>query len=105
MTPENTQDEFSAIKGQMFTLLVALIVISGTLTGYLFTQASLAGKEQGQAQQLAAQLQERQVLINDFVAKLAAYGEKHPDFAASVLKKYSITPVPAAPAPAPAPKK
>jgi len=92
MTPENNQDDIAAIKGQLFTLLVALIVISGTLTGYLYTQASLAGKEQAQVRQLSLQLAQNQNAINDFVAKLAIYGEKHPDFAATVLKKYGIPP-------------
>jgi hypothetical protein len=102
MIPDNNQDDIAAIKNQLFTLLVAMIVISGTVTGYLYTQSSLAGKEQGQAQQLSLQLQQRQAAINDFVAKLAIYGEKHPDFTAQVLKKWGIPP--GAP-PSAAPKK
>ncbi|HSY19540.1 MAG TPA: hypothetical protein VK815_14460 [Candidatus Acidoferrales bacterium] len=105
MTPENNQDDIAAIKSQLFALLVALIVISGTLTGFLYTQSSITLKEEGQVQQVSAQLQKQQVAINDFVAKLAVYGDKHPDFTAQVLKKYGIPPASAVPAVAPAPKK
>ncbi len=39
--------EIAALKNQIFTLLVALIVVSGTLTVYLYRQASMAGKDIG----------------------------------------------------------
>jgi len=102
MTTENNQDSIAALKGQMFTLLIALVVISGTLTGYLYTQASIANKELISVNQIAAQLNQSEVAMNNFVGKLVAYGEKHPDFASSVLKKNGITPQPAASAVAPA---
>jgi hypothetical protein len=106
MIPENNQDSIAAIKGRLFTLLVAMVVISGTLTGYLYTQASMANKELTAAKQIATQLNQSEVAMNNFVGKLAAYGEKHPDFASSVLKKYGITMMPGtAPAPSAAPKK
>lgn len=108
MTLENNQDSIAAIKGQLFTLLVAMVVMSGTLTGYLYTQASIANKELAAAKQIAAQLNQNEAAINNFVGKLAAYGEKHPDFASSVLKKYGVTPMPGTSATAPpgtAPKK
>jgi len=104
MNPENNQDALAAIKGQLFTLLVALVVISGTLTGFLYTQASITGKELSQGQQIAAQLKQNETAMNNFVGKLVAYGEKHPDFQ-PVLKKYGIVPMPGTPVVTPAPKK
>ena len=86
--------------------LVALIVVSGTVTVYLYRQASLAGKDLSQGQQLATVLNQNEVAVQSFVTRLVAFGEKHPDFSAQVLKKYGIEPragIPAnAMAPAPA---
>ena len=38
-------DQVVALRHQVFTLLLALVVVSGTLTVYLYRQASLAGKD------------------------------------------------------------
>jgi len=105
MLPDNNNDtsaEIAALKNQLFTLLIALIVVSGTFAVYLFRQTSIAGKELTQGQQLQAVMNQNEANIIGFVNKLVAYGEKHPDFAASVLKKYGIVPVPGVPAGAPA---
>jgi len=102
----STSAEIVALKNQVFTLLVALIVVSGTLTVYLYRQVSLAGKDIAQGQQLTAVLNQNEAAVQNFVTRLVAYGEKHPDFV-PVLKKYGIAPRPGVPAeaPAPAPKK
>ena len=102
MIPENNNAEITALKNQVFTLLVALIVVSGTLTVYLYRQVSLAGKDLAQGQQLSAVLGQNETAVSTFVNKLVAYGEKHPDFQ-PLLKKYGIAPVPGVPANAPAP--
>ena len=99
--------EISVLRKQVFIQLIALVVIAGTLTGYLYRQASAAGKQITQAQQIINIYQQSQPIYNDFVNGLVAYGEKHPDFAQQVLKKYGIAPIPGVPAgsPAPAPKR
>jgi hypothetical protein len=110
ITPENNDGELAALKNQMFTLLVALIVVSGTLTVFLYRQASLTNKDITQTQQLGTALIQNENNIAVFVSKLVGYGEKHPDFV-PVLRKYGIAPVPGVPANAgmpggaPAPKK
>ncbi|HEV2696184.1 MAG TPA: hypothetical protein VG347_25080 [Verrucomicrobiae bacterium] len=101
MIPENSNEEIAALKNQVFTLLIALIVISGTLTVFLYRQASVAGKDRAQAQQLGAVLNQNETAMASFVNKLVAYGEKHPEFR-PVLAKYGIAPVPGIPAGAPA---
>jgi hypothetical protein len=109
MNPEATNSdsatEIAALRRQVFTLLIALIVISGTLTVYLYRQASLAGKDinaiKPQAQQIIGVFNQNQTLMVNFVNQLVAYGEKHPDFV-PVLKKYGIAPVPGIPAGSPA---
>ncbi len=107
MLPDNnandTSAEIAALKNQIFTLLVALIVVSGTLTVYLYRQVSTAGKDIAQGQQLTAVLNQNEAVVQNFVTRLVQYGEKHPDFAQQVLKKYGIEPRPGVPATAPAP--
>jgi hypothetical protein len=105
MIPENQNDEIAALKNQMFILLVALIIVSGTLTAVLYRQSSTATKDIAQAEKLSAQMRANAMVIETFVTRLVAYGEKHPEFL-PVLKKNGIIPPPggaaAAPAAAPA---
>ena len=98
----HTHDEIAALKNQVFTLLVALVVISGTLTVYLYRQVSVTRKDISQGLQLAGALNQNEQAMAGFVSRLVAYGEKHPDFTAQVLKKYGIAPIPGVPANAPA---
>jgi len=93
----DSNSEISALKRQVFTLLVALVVVSGTLTVYLYRQASITGKDitaiQPQAQQLIGAFNQNQSLMIGFVNQLVAYGQTHPDFR-PVLLKYGIQPPP-----------
>jgi hypothetical protein len=106
----DSSPEIAALKRQVFTLLIALIVVSGTLMVYLYRQASLSKKDldavRPQATQIITAFNQNQALMVNFVNQLVAYGEKHPDFV-PVLAKYGIAPVPGVPAgsPAAAPKK
>jgi hypothetical protein len=101
----NVNEDISALKSQVFTLLVALIVVSGTLTVFLYREASMAGKEITQMKAVSADLTKRETAIGTFVGQLVNYGEKHPDFV-PVLKKYGLAPAPGMPGmPAAAPKK
>lgn len=101
---ENNSAEISTLRNQVFVLLIALIVVSGTLTVYLYRQASIARKDldsiQTQAQQVITTFNSNQKLMMDFVNSLVAYGQTHPDFK-PVLAKYGIAPVPGIPAGAP----
>ena len=46
-SPAQTElmDQIVALRHQVFTLLLALVVVSGTLTVYLYRQASVTGKD------------------------------------------------------------
>ncbi len=96
----DSNSEISALKNQVLTLLLALIVVSGTLTTYLFQQARITGKDieaiRPQAQQLIGAFNQNQSLMINFLNQLIAYGQAHPDFQ-PVLRKYGIVPQPAAP--------
>jgi hypothetical protein len=107
MNPDSNS-EIAALKRQVFTLLVALIVVSGTVTVYLYRQASITGRDidaiRPQAQQIIGAFNQNQSLMNSFVNQLVAYGQTHPDFR-PVLQKYGVTPpavaIPTTPAAAP----
>ena len=92
--------EISALKTQMFTLLVALVVVSGTLTIYLYRQASLAGKDINATNQLIANVNQNEAAIVAFANQLAAYAQTHPDVR-PILAKYGVpaTGIPTAAAP------
>jgi len=92
MISDNTSAEIAALKNQVFTLLVALIVVSGTVTVYLYRQVSLAGKDIAQSQRIQAALNQNQANIENFAARLVDYGQRHPDFV-PVLKKYGLVPL------------
>ena len=108
-TPD-TASEIAALRSQVFSLLIALIVLSGTVTAYLYRQSSLAGKDlvviEPQAEQIINGYNQTQPAVAGFINEIEVYAEKHPDFV-PVLKKYGIAPVAGVPAgaPAAAPKK
>jgi hypothetical protein len=97
--------EISALRNQVYVLLIALIVVSGTLSVFLYRQASITRKDldalKPQAEQLINSFNQNQALIANFVNQLVAYGQTHPDFV-PVLAKYGIAPVKGIPAGAPA---
>jgi|GEM_PF-1391990 len=116
--------QVASLQRQVFMLLLVLLVVSATLVAYLRYQDYIYHKDAAairpQAMQIittfnAAKSGINQQGLQDFLKQLVAYGQKNPDFAAQVLKKYGIVPAPpqpaaaapakpAAPAPA-APKK
>jgi hypothetical protein len=105
-------DEIVALRHQVFTLLLALIVVSGTLTVYLYRQARLTGKDiealRPQAMPVIQVFNQSRQKMDIFINQLAAFGSTHPDFQQQVLRKYNIVlPPPATtspPAATPAPK-
>jgi hypothetical protein len=90
----DSNPEISALRNQVFILLVALVVVTGTLTVYLYRQASVTGKQltaiRPQAQQIITVYNQVQPQLISFVNQLTAYGQSHPDFAQQVLKKDGI---------------
>ena len=107
-TDNNLSSEIAALRTQVFTLLVALIIDSGTVTVYLYRQASTLRKDidqiEPQAKQIINAFNQNQKLMVNFVNSLVAYGQTHPEFR-PVLLKYGITPPPAGVAAPAAPKK
>ena len=90
----DSNSEISGLRSQLFIQLVALVVVTGTLMVYLYRQASNEGKQLAQAQQIINNYKQAEPKIATFINQLVAYGERHPDFAQTVLKKYGIVPQP-----------
>ena len=97
-------DQIVALRHQVFTLLLVLVVVSGTLTVVLYRQAKLTGRDiaiiKPQATQIIAAFKRDLPLMENFVKQLTAYGVTHPDFQ-PILRKYGVAP-PSQPAAAPA---
>jgi len=93
----DSNSEVSALQRQVFALLLALVVVSGTLTVYLYRQASLARKDIDaltlQAGPMVKAFQQNQPAMINFVNQLVMFGETHPDYK-PVLLKYGIVPPP-----------
>jgi hypothetical protein len=107
-TPD-LQAQFDSLRQLVVSVLVLLIVISGTFTIYLLrqyrsTNADLALVEP-QVKAEMSQYTRAKAVMDEFVQKIGEYGRSHPDFA-PVLSKYGINKnVSPAPVSAPAPKK
>jgi hypothetical protein len=94
-TPELSEStelkrQCNALGRQVVILLVALFVVSGTMTFYLWVQSKRVGKDleyvRPQAQQILKASEKETPVINKFMAQLADYGRTHPDFAPIMTK-------------------
>ena len=92
VTNTDVNSEITALKNQVFSLLVALVVVTGSFTVYLYRQDSMLGKECNQFNAALAAVNQNRPSINNFVYNLMVYGQKHPEFTQAVLKKYGISP-------------
>jgi len=98
------QEQFDALRHLVVSILILVIVISGTFNIYLLRQWRTASKDlagiKPQAAQMIAEYQRVSgPLMTDFVKKITEYGRTHPDFA-PVLAKYGLKPGPTGAAPA-----
>jgi hypothetical protein len=113
----DVQAQYDELRHLIVSVLILVIVISGTFNIYLLRQWRSTNRDlaaiRPQATQMIAEYQKVSgPLITDFVKKITEYGRSHPDFA-PVLAKYGIKPAaatgaaPAAPTslPAATPKK
>ena len=90
------QAQFDALRHLVVSLLILVVVISGTLNIYLLRQWRSTSKDlaaiRPQAAQMIAEYQQKSgPLMQDFVKKVSDYGRTHSDFA-PVLAKYGIKP-------------
>ena len=97
---EDLSAQVDALRRQNFILLLALIVIGGTIAVYLRYQAKLAHETltgiQPQANAIiqtynVATANINQTNVANFVNQITAFAVTHPDFQ-PILKKYGWTP-------------
>ncbi len=103
-SPGDLAGQVAALQRQVFTLLLALIVVSGTLVAYLGYESYHLGKDIAAINKQVVQPYKQKVpAIAIFLNDLAAFGRSHPDFQL-ILNKYDIVSLPATNSPAkPAP--
>jgi hypothetical protein len=88
------QAQYDALRHLVVSVLILVIVISGTFNIYLLRQWRTTSKDlagiRPQAGQMIREYQEKSgPLMTDFVKKITEYGRTHPDFA-PILTKYNI---------------
>jgi hypothetical protein len=100
------QAGYEALRNLVFSILVLLVVVSGTFTIYLWRLVRYASRDlesiRGQATQMIEQYQKTSgPMMDNFIKQIAEYGRTHPDFA-PIMTKYGIKPT-IAPAATPTP--
>jgi asparagine N-glycosylation enzyme membrane subunit Stt3 len=90
-THTEISEQISALQRQVFTLLLALVIVSGTLVSFLYYQSRQLGKSIDGYRQITQVYNQDLPVVQTFVKELAAYGQTHPDFQDQVLKKYGIS--------------
>ena len=94
-SPSDLAEQVAALQRQVFMLLLALIVVSGTLVAYLGYESHHLGKDIKVVNaQVIQPYNQRLPAIRSFLSQLVAYGQAHPEFQ-PILKKYGIVPRPA----------
>jgi hypothetical protein len=112
-SPSDLAGQVAALQRQVFTLLLALIVVSGTLVAYLGYESYHCGKDVAAINgQIVQPYKQKLPAIENFITQIVAYGQAHPEFRPVLIKNgvVAVTPpavgTPPKPAAAPAaPKK
>ena len=103
LNPQNDlAGQVAALQRQVFTLLLALIVVSGTLLAYLVYESHHLGKDIATINaQVVQPYKQKLPAIEGFISQVVAYGQAHPDFRQVLIKNgvVAVTP-PATNAPA-----
>jgi hypothetical protein len=91
--------QYESLRHLIVSVLILLIVVSGTFNIYLLRQFRYAGKDlegfKPYAQETMMNYQKGDgPAVENFLGRIVDYGRTHPDFA-PILKKYRINPGPA----------
>ncbi|HUA68230.1 MAG TPA: hypothetical protein VMA13_06755 [Candidatus Saccharimonadales bacterium] len=97
--PSELTDQIAALRRQASSLLLALIVVSGTLAVYLWYQSRVTGQTidalKPEAIQITKAYDQNRPGMDKFIKQLVVYAQSHPDFQ-PILKKYGISLTPTA---------
>lgn len=98
--PADWQGERARLERQITFLLVALVILSVTVTVFLWRQVRYAKRDLEMLRPVAAQViqefNQKKPEVDSFIARLFEYGRAHPDFA-PIINKYQIKPLTGAP--------
>ena len=102
---EDSQRSVTALQGQVTTLLLASVVLSGILTAYLYIQQRFAIQDRETNKQMVGQFvqvyrQQQKPFMDSVVERLREYSRQDPAFL-PVLGKYGYASPAAKAAPAP----
>ena len=104
-SPETSeiQNRCASLDRRLSFLLLAVFVISGTLTVFIGIQSRRLGKDLAaslpQATEIMNKAKGEMPVINAFMSKLTEYGRTHPEFSPIIAKYRLGTNAPAAGAP------
>ena len=88
------QAQLDSLRHLIISVLVLVIMVSGTFNLYLLRQVKYARMDLGGVRQQATQMiaeykRVNEPLMQDFLRKITEYGKTHPDFA-PILTKYGV---------------
>ena len=92
------KSQTAALQRQVTTLLLAAVILAGTMGVYLYQQQKYAIQDRNANTQTAAQMlqvfQQQRPIIDSFTGKLREFGRTHSDFA-PILTRYGLQSAPA----------
>lgn len=101
------QEQCDSLRQLVNTMLILLVIVSGTLTIFLLHQYKVVHKEvlavRPQYNEALARYQQLKPKMDDFERRISEFARTHPDFAV-ILAKYAPKPAPGAAPGAPAGK-
>ena len=97
--PSDLAGQMAALQRQVFTLLLALIVVSGTLVAYLGYESHHLGNDLAAVNaQVVQPYKQKLPAIETFISQLVAYGQAHPEFRPVLMRNgVGVAAPPAAP--------
>ena len=92
---EELRQQCASLQRQVTTLLLAVFILSGTVTVFLWRQARYARADlevlKPPAAQIIQSFKKEKPIMDDFIGKLSEFGKAHPDFA-PIFNKYKFQP-------------
>ena len=86
--PVELEERVDSLQRMIGTVLVLMLIISGTLSVFLYYQVRIANRELEAGRQ---QLNKVEVQQNEIIKRMTDFGRAHTDFA-PILAKYGVKP-------------
>jgi hypothetical protein len=102
---QSLRDEVRALRTLFSVAVMALLLLSFGINGYLYYQDKILRRELDAAKTMAREFDTvRRPMVSAFITRLQDFALSHPDIN-PILSKYGIKPAGSAPDPGPAPAK